>query len=148
MQTFLFTPAKDLDLSLLTKTLCNRNCLFSPAWFVYEFVGLSTAPVRLSRHSRVCGLETGCSARVISTQFVVLFPPVPEEMENKQCCPMHRFLLPQSPESWSPVNVSQGLGTDGRDTRARKFPLVTCCSRFTVPCFASAEVASVWVGQK
>lgn len=49
-----------------------------------------------------------------------------------------------SKQSWSPVGMERLAETDRRDSRAMKFPLVNCCCRFILPCFASAEVATNW----
>lgn len=153
MQMFLFTPAEDLSLSFLTKTLCNRLSFLSTLISsFYKFLSLSSTSVRLS-HSNLQLLDYVQPMGHLHS----LYPnvpnslpwPTPEKVDNTWVCAV-KYTISSSfnyTQSWSPV-VIHLVGTDRKVSRAVKFPLVNCCCRFIFPCFASAEVARVGVGQK
>lgn len=61
--------------------------------FIYQFVTLSSASVRLSQHSPVYSLETGCSPWAISTEFIFLFPPAPPQKRWR----IAKHVLPNTP---------------------------------------------------
>lgn len=119
MQMFIFTPAEDLSLSFLTKTLCNRlSFLSSLISAFYEFLALSSTSERLSQHTLICSFWTVCNLWAIYTHFILMFPTpsLPRSREDRQhlskCCQMHNFLQ---------LQLHTELASCGHDTIGRNW---------------------------